>query len=160
MTKSICYPRERTRQSVDETFRAAREVGTSVGIMHDHTQGDIHIRWLEGLALLDHVKNDARRAAKIARSIEWLRGKRGRTLLPAYVVQYEAYETAQRLRNEGKEQPQFTEEERARYLAKKKTANILLKLRRAETKPRNAAFLDDPSLLPKRPPSRVRGNDE
>ncbi len=154
--RCLDYAGAHRKQNADEAYSEKRAVSVEIGIMSDHVLSADHIRWLEGLAKLPYVVLDLRRAARVQRSLEWLRGKRGRILLPAYVAAFEKYETGQRLRNEGvAERPMWTDAERDAYIAKKKTANTLLRLRREETKPRNAAFLDDPSLLPKRPPGRT-----
>ena len=155
------HERTNRKGKTNKASSEARSETTAINVVHHQIEREGQINWLLDLAKIDYVKEDFRRSTKVAASLAWLREKDDRKLPHEYVEQFKRYETGQRLKDEGvPERPEWSDTERNKYIAKKNSERTLLQLRREETRHKNVAFLDDPSLLPKRPPPRKADPDE
>ena len=124
--------KEKTKKDSSE----AQWDSATIEAVHHQTERERQINDLLNLAEFDYVKQDFRRSAKVAASIRWLRENKDRTLPSEFVEQFKRYETGQRLKDEGvPERPEWSDEERNKYIAKKKSEQTLLQLRREERPP-------------------------
>jgi hypothetical protein len=159
--RGISHERANRKKKAEQTSSEAHWETATIEAVHNQTERERQINGLLDLAEFDYVKQDSHRSAKVAASIAWLRENKDRKLPHEYVEQFKRYETGQRLKDEGvPERPEWSDEERNKYIAKKKSEQTLLQLRREETRHKNVAFLDDPSLLPKRPPCARKADDD
>jgi hypothetical protein len=148
-------------EQVDEAKH--REAQVTVG------QNALDVQWLE--ALLTHPKIDclaSREAveAGILRSLEWLNESGERTLNPSFREKYErlsrlllGIENGRIVPRPDQKIEDMTPADRARALSSRRKAvcaRAAAQERAAERKAKMPAWIDDPSKLPKKPPSAAR----
>ncbi len=136
--RANAFARSAYRSKLNAEREANYANGMEVGRGFAEATNAVDIAWLEDLQRRSVFEAGK---AKCQRSLDWLRADSQRCLIPTFRADFERMERAIKMSEQGKVVERGRGRRLPHYIAREKT-------------PR-PAWMDDPSLLPKKPPGKA-----